>query len=139
MSNKWNYAELSKFAKKCGHTITPLSPALVPFSIEEEWCYSLQGLSLKNVQAQVELNGKTIYSDFGEMLFTHYGVSGPLMLSASSYYVHQVTKAGKKDDENLNFGGLLGYGPIMKISKVKPNIFVNRGGQIPAPLNSLKN
>lgn len=89
-----------KFAKKCGHTITPLSPALVPFSIEEEWCYSLQGLSLKNVQAQVELNGKTIYSDFGEMLFTHYGVSGPLMLSASSYYVHQVTKAGKKDDED---------------------------------------
>ena len=78
-----------RFAKSCRHTVTSLSPALVPFTIGEEWCLSLQGLSLKNVQATVEADGKMIYSDFGEMLFTHYGVSGPLMLSASSHYVHK--------------------------------------------------
>lgn len=78
-----------RFAKSCGHTITETSPALVPFSIEEDWCKQLQGLSLRNVTATVEVGGKKIYSDFGEMLFTHYGVSGPLILSASSYYVHK--------------------------------------------------
>ncbi len=77
-----------RFAKSFGHTITPLSPALVPFSIQESWCHALQGLSLKNVRASVELDGKEIYSDFGELLFTHYGVSGPLILSAASVYVH---------------------------------------------------
>lgn len=78
-----------RFAKECGHSITELSPALVPFQVKEDWCKELQGLSLRNVTATVEVEGKKIYSDFGEMLFTHYGVSGPLMLSASSYYVHK--------------------------------------------------
>lgn len=78
-----------RFAKDCGHTIAETSPALVPFSIAEDWCKQLQGLSLRNVTATVEVGGKKIYSDFGEMLFTHYGVSGPLILSASSYYVHK--------------------------------------------------
>lgn len=81
-----------RFAKECGHSIVPLTPALVPFVIEENWCHTLQGLSLKNVQATVEINSRQIYSDFGEMLFTHYGVSGPLMLRASSYYVHHTCK-----------------------------------------------
>jgi predicted Rossmann fold flavoprotein len=65
----------------------------VPFSIKEKWCYELQGLSLRNVKASIEIEGREIYSDFGEMLFTHYGVSGPLMLSASSHYVHYLDKA----------------------------------------------
>ncbi len=78
-----------RFAKACGHSVTELSPALVPFQIAENWCKELQGLSLRNVTATVEVDGKKIYSDFGEMLFTHYGVSGPLMLSASSHYVHK--------------------------------------------------
>ncbi len=78
-----------RFAKACGHSIAELSPALVPFQIAEDWCKALQGLSLRNVTATVEAEGKKIYSDFGEMLFTHYGVSGPLMLSASSHYVHK--------------------------------------------------
>ncbi len=77
-----------KFARKCGHTITPLSPALVPFTIKESWCTQLQGLALKNIQASLEVDNTIIYSDFGEMLFTHYGVSGPLILSAGSHYVH---------------------------------------------------
>lgn len=83
-----------RFAQKCGHTIEKTSPALVPFAVEESWCKELQGLSLKNVTATVMAEGKKIYSDMGEMLFTHYGVSGPLMLSASSHYVHKAK--GKK-------------------------------------------
>lgn len=86
-----------RLAKECGHSIVPTMPALVPFSVKEDWCYALQGLSLKNVQVHVELDGKQIYSDFGEMLFTHYGVSGPLILSASSHYVHKVCKSEKQD------------------------------------------
>lgn len=71
---------------KLGHTLEPVKPALIPFNIEEEWCKSLQGLSLKNVAITVLDDKKSIYNGFGEMLFTHFGVSGPLILSASSYY-----------------------------------------------------
>lgn len=91
-----------KFAKDCGHDVTRLSPALVPFTVGEGWCSDLQGLSLRNVTATVKFNGKTIYSELGEMLFTHYGVSGPLMLSASSYYVHALNKLYKKNGNNIN-------------------------------------
>lgn len=73
------------FAKEAGHTVTKLSPGLVPFNTKEEWVKDLQGLALKNVQATVLCGNKELYSDFGEMLFTHFGVSGPLILSASSY------------------------------------------------------
>ena len=83
-----------RFAKGLGHTVTPLSPALVPFSIKEDWCHALQGLSLKNVRTQVLLDGTEIYSDFGELLFTHYGVSGPLILSAASVYAHHKQREG---------------------------------------------
>lgn len=61
------------------------------------------------------------------------------MINCKTTAVRVIPAIGKNDDEELNFGGLLGYGPIMKISKLKPNVFINRGGQIPAPLNSLKN
>jgi hypothetical protein len=87
-----------RFAKDLGHTVVTTSPSLVPFAIKEKWCYDLQGLSLRNVRASVEVDGREIYSDFGEMLFTHYGVSGPLILSASSHYVHYLDKA--KQDIN---------------------------------------
>lgn len=81
-----------QFARKAGHTVTELSPSLVPLSIEEDVCKQLQGLSLKNVRVRVESEGKKIYEDMGEMLFTHYGVSGPLILSASSYLVNKAKK-----------------------------------------------
>ena len=61
------------------------------------------------------------------------------MINCKTTAVRVIPAIGKKDTESLNFGGLLGYGPIMKISKLKPNTFINRGGQIPAPINSLKN
>ena len=61
------------------------------------------------------------------------------MINSKTTAVRIIPAIGKKNDESLNFGGLLGYGPIMPISKLKPTVFINRGGQIPAPLNSLKN
>jgi len=74
-----------KFSKKLGHNvITPIS-ALVPIEVKEDWIKDLQGLSLKNVEIKVtNRNNKLLYKDFGEMLFTHYGISGPIVLSASS-------------------------------------------------------
>ena len=74
------------FAKQFGLKVAPTRPALVPFEAAEEDCRILQGVSLKNVSAVISLeNGKTIYdSEPGELLFTHFGLSGPLMLSASS-------------------------------------------------------
>ena len=75
------------FAKKLGHTITKCSPALVPFIAKEEWVKELQGLSLRNCGVAIYDNDKKIYEDFGELLFTHFGVSGPTVLSASSYVI----------------------------------------------------
>ncbi len=71
-----------------GHRIVPTRPSLVPFTIQEDYPKRLQGLSLKNVGLSLFLGekGKAVYEGFGEMLFTHFGVSGPLVLSASSYF-----------------------------------------------------
>jgi predicted Rossmann fold flavoprotein len=77
-------------AKKLGHTITEIKPSLVAMTVSKkslEDCQKLQGLTLKNVSIQVIENNKNIYQDFGEMLFTHFGVSGPIILSASSHLV----------------------------------------------------
>ncbi len=72
--------------RKLGHTVTALKPSLVPLITKEEWIPDLQGLSLKNVAVSFKNNkGKEIYSDFGEMIFTHFGVSGPVILSASRH------------------------------------------------------
>ena len=74
-----------RFAKNAGHTITDLSGALVPLVLEGKYPKMLEGLSLKNVKVTLYQNDKEIYSDFGEMLFTKDGVSGPVILSLSSY------------------------------------------------------
>lgn len=75
------------FAKAAGHTVTPLLPSLVPLVAEDEDIPYLQGLSLKNVRLSVMdcHNNKEVYSDMGEMLFTHFGISGSLVLSASAH------------------------------------------------------
>lgn len=73
-------------AQRHGHTIAELKPSLIPLVAEEAWVKELQGLSLKNVEVTFTNNkGKKIYNDFGEMLFTHFGVSGPVILSASRH------------------------------------------------------
>lgn len=73
-----------RFAGSLGHTVTERRPSLVPFETAEDWVRDLQGLSLKNVTVRIQKGKKILFEDFGEMLFTHYGVSGPLLLSASS-------------------------------------------------------
>lgn len=79
-----------KFAKSLGHTVTKLFPSLVPYNTAEDFIPLLQGLSLKNIEASFYVNGKKLYSDFGEMLFTHFGVSGPVVLSSSSYLTEKI-------------------------------------------------
>lgn len=74
-----------RFARSLAHTVSECMPSLVPMECREEWIRELQGLSLRNVSASIHDGKKKLYEDFGEMLFTHYGVSGPLMLTASSY------------------------------------------------------
>jgi predicted Rossmann fold flavoprotein len=72
------------FAKELGHNVVKPRPSLIPITVYEEWIKDLQGLSLKNVELSIIDNkGKTLFKDFGEMLFTHFGISGPLVLSSS--------------------------------------------------------
>ncbi len=78
--------EMFGVVSKYGHQIVEPKPALVPLELKEDYGSRLQGLSLKNVTVRLMDENKTIYEGFGEMLFTHFGVSGPLILSASSYY-----------------------------------------------------
>ena len=81
-----------KMAEDAGHTVTECTPSLVPFNVKEEWVKSLQGLSLKNTAISIYSGKKKLYEDFGEMLFTHFGISGPLVLSASSKIVKKLDK-----------------------------------------------
>lgn len=75
-----------RMAEKAGHTIITPRPSLIPIVTKEKWVSELMGLSLKNVELTVyNEKGKKIYSDFGEMLFTHFGISGPIVLSASAH------------------------------------------------------
>lgn len=84
-----------RMAEALGHRVRACLPALVPFETREAWCKDLQGLALKNVTLTMTCGKKQVYQGFGEMLFTHFGVSGPLVLSASSYY------EGCKEKDNI--------------------------------------
>jgi len=76
-----------RFAEDTGHKVTERKPSLVPFNLKDDWCADAMGVSLKNVALRMVCGKKEIYNGFGEMLITHFGISGPLVLSASSYYV----------------------------------------------------
>lgn len=146
-----------ELAKQAGHTIIPLKPSLVPLVCHEGFCMDLQGLSLRNVEITVtdSENYKEVYKDFGEMLFTHFGVSGPLILSASShmkdikprkYEIHidlkpalsyeQLDKRIQRDfleNSNKNFINALDallpkkiVPVIVKLSGIKPSLKVNQ-------------
>lgn len=78
-----------EMAKKLGHTVKELKPSLVPLLVGEKWIAELQGLSLKNISITIiDKKGRKIYTDFGEMLFTHFGVSGPVILSSSRHILN---------------------------------------------------
>ncbi|MBD5460284.1 MAG: aminoacetone oxidase family FAD-binding enzyme, partial [Lachnospiraceae bacterium] len=78
-----------RFAEQTGHGIVACRPSLVPLLTREKWCHELTGLSLKNVRVTLYGQKEEIWQGFGEMLFTHFGVSGPLILTASAYYVQK--------------------------------------------------
>ena len=146
-----------ELAKQVGHTVTELKPSLVPLVCHEGFCMDLQGLSLRNVEITVLDTDtyKEVYKDFGEMLFTHFGVSGPLVLSASShmkdikprkYEIHidlkpalsyeQLDKRIQRDfleNSNKNFINALDallpkklVPVIVKLSGIKPAVKVNQ-------------
>ena len=69
-----------------------MSPSLVPMTVKEDYCMQMQGLSLKNVEVKIKDGKKVLFEEFGEMLFTHFGVSGPLILSASSVVNDKIRK-----------------------------------------------
>ncbi len=108
-------------AKKLGHTVTKIKPSLVPLEIyEKEICKKLQGLSLKNVSITIKNDKKTIYEDFGEMIFTHFGVSGPIILSASAHLVRyrNIEELMKNKQITLN----LDFKPALSSEKLEKRI-----------------
>ena len=90
-----------RIAKELGHRIIDTKPSLIPLTSSDNICKSLQGLSLRNVAIQLKNREKLIYEDFGEMLFTHYGVSGPIILSSSAHLIRY-----KNINESLNEGNI---------------------------------
>ncbi len=83
-----------RFARETGHTVTDCMPSLVPLTVSEDYIGEMAGLSLRNVQLTIRNGKKILYQDFGEMMFTHKGITGPLVLSASSSIGKQLKKQG---------------------------------------------
>lgn len=98
-------------AKSVGHTVTELRPSLISLVANNNYIPKLQGLSLKNISIKLFENDKEIYSDFGEMLFTHYGVSGPVILSASA---HMNNPKERKYKINIDLKPALDYNTLDK-------------------------
>lgn len=84
-----------RFAEETGHKVTELSPSLVPLRTKEDYIPRLQGLSLKNTELTIKSGKKVLFRDFGEMMFTHFGVTGPMILSASAHIGKQLKKYGE--------------------------------------------
>ena len=103
-----------RFARKCGHTVTELLPALVPIEVKEWYAKELQGLSLRNIRVQITDGKRKVYEEFGEMLFTHYGVTGPVILSASSI----VGKILKKKELMLH----IDLKPALSVEKLEQRV-----------------
>ncbi|WP_026494269.1 NAD(P)/FAD-dependent oxidoreductase [Butyrivibrio sp. WCD3002] len=144
-----------KIAKELGHKVTELKPSLVPFEIKEDWCRELQGLSLKNVAVKLEqlppaskdVTGgegssggkkkkKIVYDGFGEMLFTHFGVSGPLILTSSCYYEEKDKKGNPLEYViHLDLKPALTHEQLDK--RLQREFEVSRNRQFKNSLNSL--
>ena len=90
-----------EFARRLGHTVTEILPALVPLETEEDFVKDVQGLSLRNVRVKLLADGKKIAEQFGEMLFTHFGVSGPIILTLSRQAA-QLLAAGRFVELEIN-------------------------------------
>lgn len=114
--------EGQKFAKKLGHNIIPLTPALVPMVVKGEEIKELMGLSLRNVEIAIKENDKkVIYKNFGEMLFTHFGMSGPLILTGSRFI-----EKGKKYKIHIDLKPALNVSELDKRIQKDFNKFLNK-------------
>ena len=102
-----------KFAESFGHTVISPKPSLIPLTVSEGYISDLQGLSLKNISINIEKDSKSVYKDFGEMLFTHYGLSGPVILSASS---------NLKDIEKNNYTVHIDLKPALDINQLDKRV-----------------
>ena len=112
-----------ELAKKVGHTVTEITPSLVPISTKGkdlEICRRMQGLSLKNVAIKIKdaKNNKIIYEDFGEMIFTHFGVSGPVILSGSAHLL----RYKKEDIRQGNIKLIIDLKPALDVQKLDDRI-----------------
>lgn len=104
-----------KFAKSFGHKIISPKPSLVPLVCKDKWCAELMGLSLKNISFKIinSTNSRVEYEDFGEMLFTHYGISGPVVLSATSFV---------RSFENSNMLAVIDLKPALTLEQLSKRI-----------------
>ena len=112
-----------KIVEKLGHEIKDIKPSLVPLEIyEKETCKQLQGLSLKNVSIKIidEEKNKTIFQEFGEMLFTHFGVSGPIILTASANLVRYKNIKEKMEGKNISI--IIDFKPALSEQKLEDRI-----------------
>lgn len=110
------------FAKKLGHTVTTLKPSLVPFNLKGAEYKELQGLALKNVELKIDINGKKVSKDFGELLFTHFGLSGPLVLSACPVLIKALEKEEKKKKTNNNVSVSIDLKPALSNEQLDARI-----------------
>ena len=112
-----------KIARELGHSIETIKPSLVPLEVyESDLCKELQGLSLKNIEINLRdlANNKIIYTDFGEMLFTHFGISGPTVLSASSHLVRYKNITNLMKEKKIKFE--IDFKPALSTEKLNQRI-----------------
>lgn len=115
-----------KFSEKVGHKIITPKGALVPIACEEEWAKELQGLSLKNIEMKIyDDNNKEVYKNFGEMMFTHFGITGPIVLSASSI-VNTLLESNKNLKVSINLKPAMDDQELDRRIKKDFNKYINK-------------
>lgn len=115
-----------EFARKLGHTVTELRPSLVPYNLKGSEYRELQGLSLRNVDLTVKINDKKIYKDMGELLFTHFGISGPLVLSSCPILIKELDKINNKNKKKKAKGQDLDNIDVKLLIDLKPALTVEQ-------------
>lgn len=115
-----------EFARKLGHTVTELRPSLVPYNLKGSEYRELQGLSLRNVDLTVKINDNKIYKDMGELLFTHFGISGPLVLSSCSILIKELDKINNKNKKKKAKGQDLDNIDVKLSIDLKPALTVEQ-------------
>lgn len=115
-----------EFARKLGHTVTELRPSLVPYNLKDSEYRELQGLSLRNVDLTIKINDKKIYKDMGELLFTHFGISGPLVLSSCPILIKELDKINNKNKKKKAKGQDLDSIDVKLSIDLKPALTVEQ-------------